>query len=113
MPIYEYQCLSCGNNFQILVMERDREDSPVCPLCKGADIKKLISRASFNISEKDRLESYDPRAEKDDSFYRDSRNIGLHAKKRAQQAGIDLGEEFEKRLDNIRSDPASVIKKGE
>ena len=113
MPIYEYQCLSCSKHFQILVMGGDREDPPVCPECNGSDLKKLISRVTYHLSEDDRLESFDPSAKKDSSFYRDSRNIGLHAKKMAQQAGVDLGRAFEERLDKIRSDPGSVLKESE
>jgi hypothetical protein len=65
---------------------------------------------SYHLSEHDRLEAFDPGAPKSDSFYRDSRNIGLHAKKRAQQLGVDLGSDFEGKLEKLKTDPGSVIK---
>ncbi len=113
MPIYEYQCLSCENILQALVMKSEEEQGLRCPNCGGANLRRLISRVVYHVSEADRLASYDPKAQKDDSFFRDSRNIGLHAKWRAKQMGVDLGSSFEEKLDRIRTDPSSVIKDSE
>jgi hypothetical protein len=68
---------------------------------------------SYHVSEGDRLAHYDPNAPKGDDFYKDSRNIGLHAKKRAQQMGVDLGASFETKLEKLRTDPGSVLKDSE
>ena len=68
---------------------------------------------AYHVSEQDQLGGYDPTAAKSDSFYKDSRNIGLHAKKRAQQMGVDLGAGFEEKLEKLRTDPGSVIKDSE
>ena len=113
MPIYEYQCRSCNAQFQRLIMKNDEEKSQVCPECSGGKLKRLISRVAFHVSEQDRLEAFDPTAPKNDSFYKDSRNIGLHAKKRAKQLGMDLGKGFEEKLEKLRADPGSVIKESE
>lgn len=45
MPVYEYECLSCG---QIHEVTQRFSDDPLieCPDCKGA-VRKLISRTSF------------------------------------------------------------------
>ena len=82
----------------------------VCPGCNGRELKKLISRVAYHVSENDRLATFDSGARHDDGFYKDSRNIGLHAKKRAQQMGVDLGSGFEAKLDKLRTDPGSVLK---
>jgi len=44
MPIFEYQCASCGNEFEKLV----RSSSPAseCPSCHGADLRKKLSTFS-------------------------------------------------------------------
>ncbi len=84
-----------------------------CPQCGGKRVKRLISRVVYHVSEQDRLDSFDPNAPKNDSFYKDSRNIGLAAKKRAQQLGVDLGKGFEEKLDKLRTDPGSVIRDSE
>ena len=113
MPIYEYQCRACDAQFQSLVMKEEEEKGLACPRCRGRKLKKLISRVAYHVSEQDRLEAYDPSAPKGDSFYMDSRNIGLHAKKRAKQMGVDLGTGFEEKLEKLRTDPGSVIKDSE
>jgi len=113
LPIYEYTCQVCGRQFQYLVLNKEDEESLRCPGCDGRDLKKLISRAVFHVSDQDRLSTYDPNAPKDDAFYKDTRNIGLHAKKRARQMGVDLGSDFESKLDRLRTDPGRVFDENE
>jgi putative FmdB family regulatory protein len=113
MPIYEFECLGCDGQFQSLVMKKEEMDRLTCPGCGGRKLKQLISRVAYHVSEQDRLNGFDQTTPKSDSFYRDSRNIGLQAKKRAQQMGVDLGKGFEDKLEKLRTDPASVIKDSE
>ena len=112
MPIYEYECLSCDMRFQKLLLRREEEQDLCCPECGRRSLKKLISRVAYHISEQSRLETFDPSVARSDAFYKDTRNIGLAAKKRAQKMGVDLGGEFEARLDRLRTDPGSVIRGG-
>lgn len=48
MPIYEYHCNKCKNNFEVL---QKISDSPVasCTICDSEDTKRLISLASFSL----------------------------------------------------------------
>ena len=110
MPIYEYICRRCKGQFQTLLMRAADENDLACPTCGSQRLKRLISRVAYHQSEKDRLNSYDPAARHSDDFYKDSRNIGLQAKKRAQQMGVDLGSGFESKLEKLRTDPGSVIR---
>ncbi|TET93357.1 MAG: zinc ribbon domain-containing protein [Desulfobacteraceae bacterium] len=109
MPLYEYRCQLCGREFQYLVLKKEDEENLRCPGCKESNLKKLVSRVAYHVSEQDRLSAYDPNSPKDDAFYKDTRNIGLHAKKRAQQMGFDLGSGFETKLDRLRTDPGKVF----
>lgn len=45
MPIYEYQCPSCGHDFEQMV----KMDAPMppCPQCQGTDVKKKVSASGF------------------------------------------------------------------
>ena len=113
MPIYEYRCQGCRNIFQRLILHKEEEAGLCCPDCGGKHLRRLISRVVYHASETDRLASYDPGRRQDDSFYKDSRNIGLQAKKRAQQMGVDLGRGFDEKLEKLRTDPGSVIKDSE
>ncbi|HDP26210.1 MAG TPA: zinc ribbon domain-containing protein [Deltaproteobacteria bacterium] len=47
MPIYEYRCLKCNQEFEAM---QKFSDSPlkVCPSC-GGPVKKLVSRSSFQL----------------------------------------------------------------
>ncbi len=48
MPIYEYECTSCGYLFEMTQKFSD----PIlktCPKCSG-NVKKLISRCSFKLN---------------------------------------------------------------
>lgn len=45
MPIYEYKCLKCGEQFEVMLRFNDQSPKN-CPVCEG-EIKKLISNTSF------------------------------------------------------------------
>jgi putative FmdB family regulatory protein len=47
MPIYEYKCLKCRNEFESM---QKFSDAPLkrCPSC-GGPVKRLISRSSFHL----------------------------------------------------------------
>lgn len=40
MPIFEYRCTSCQNEFETLVRTGD---TPACPKCAGQELTKLLS----------------------------------------------------------------------
>ena len=48
MPIYEYQCKSCGETFEVFLTASDK---PVkkCEHCNSTKIQKLISNCSFQL----------------------------------------------------------------
>src|SRR5262249_26517695 len=47
MPIYEYRCLDCGHQFELM---QKFSDPPVqtCTSCSGT-VQKLISRSAFHL----------------------------------------------------------------
>jgi putative FmdB family regulatory protein len=40
MPIFEYVCKQCGNEFELLVRGQEKT---ACPKCKTADLERVIS----------------------------------------------------------------------
>jgi putative FmdB family regulatory protein len=48
MPIYEYECQSCGHRFEEWQKMSDRPVK-VCPKCKARKVEKLISHTSFQL----------------------------------------------------------------
>ncbi|MFH0814435.1 MAG: zinc ribbon domain-containing protein, partial [Pseudomonadota bacterium] len=45
MPIYEFRCHDCENEFEELIFGRDSE--VVCSKCQSNNIEKLMSAVSF------------------------------------------------------------------
>jgi putative FmdB family regulatory protein len=41
MPIYDFRCRGCGNEFEGL--SRPQDPPVTCPSCKSADLEKLLS----------------------------------------------------------------------
>jgi hypothetical protein len=54
-------------------------------------------------TEASRLSNFDTGRPRDESFYRDSRNVGLWAKKRARELGVDLGSKFDDTVEKART----------
>ena len=40
MPIFEYRCEGCGQEFETLVL---KGTVPACPVCKGEALERLLS----------------------------------------------------------------------
>lgn len=40
MPIYEYQCRQCAEQFELLVL---KGTEPACPACRSRDLEQLLS----------------------------------------------------------------------
>ncbi|MEA3401505.1 MAG: zinc ribbon domain-containing protein [Armatimonadota bacterium] len=43
MPIYEYQCGSCGTQFELLVSRARKSASPPCEECGSEDTERVMS----------------------------------------------------------------------
>jgi putative FmdB family regulatory protein len=47
MPIYEYECKDCGNEFEKIMSFSAKDiDSPECPGCSSHETQRRISRVS-------------------------------------------------------------------
>ncbi len=47
MPIYEYVCNECAEQFEVLVL---RQSTPACPACESIDLKRLLSVSKVKSS---------------------------------------------------------------
>jgi putative FmdB family regulatory protein len=103
MPIYEYQCDACGHLSSQVILGSEREVPPACDGCGAESTRRVMSSFAVVESEASRLAGFDPKKPRDDSFYSDSRNVGLWAKKRAQEMGVDLGPKFDATVESARS----------
>ena len=41
MPIYEYRCRACDNEFEAVILPKS--DPVACPSCRSGDVERLIS----------------------------------------------------------------------
>ncbi|MHB8109671.1 MAG: FmdB family zinc ribbon protein [Syntrophorhabdaceae bacterium] len=49
MPIYEYTCRKCGNEFEVIIFGND---VPECPACGDSDCQKNMSSFGFSMGDK-------------------------------------------------------------
>src|SRR5262245_1388034 len=104
MPIYEYHCRTCGRDQSLLFLTQPKTaPRPQCKYCGARRLTRLLSRFTYHQPESARLKDFDTSTPRDESFYRDSRNVGLWAKKRAKEMGVDLGAQFEETVEKARS----------
>lgn len=103
MPIYEYECRACGAISAFLVMKPADARGLRCKACEAKKLTRVLSRVRHHVTESQRLEGYDASAPKDERYYKDPRNVGLHAKKRLKALGADLGEAFEEKVEKART----------
>ena len=103
MPIYEYRCNDCEKEFSVLILSPQDLDDVCCKACTGKDLTRLLSRFRVHHTEEARLREFDTSKKPGEEFYRDSRNIGLWAKKRAKELGADLGPQFDEVVEKART----------
>jgi putative FmdB family regulatory protein len=103
MPIYEYECLACGDLRSQVVLGSRRVARPSCARCGSKRTRRVMSAFAVHQTEASRLANFDSRAPRGDAFYNDSRNVGLWAKKRAKEMGVDLGPRFDATVEKART----------
>lgn len=50
MPIYEYECISCGHKFELLRKFSDDDSDIKCPKCDKQETKRVISSFATSSS---------------------------------------------------------------
>jgi putative FmdB family regulatory protein len=103
MPIYEYRCNRCNKEFSQLFLNPREVIRARCKFCNGRDLTKLLSSFSHWQTEESRLSSFDTSKPRRDDFYKDSRNIGLWAKKRMKELGVNLGPKMDEIVEKGRT----------
>ena len=49
MPIYEFECSSCGHRFDHLQKLSDA-DPTICPTCSAPQLRRMVSAPSFRLA---------------------------------------------------------------
>lgn len=50
MPLFEYVCSQCGNQFEVLVRNTAASSAITCPACQSIEVKKKISTFASKVS---------------------------------------------------------------
>jgi len=103
MPIYEYRCNDCHKEFSFLLLNKREERKVRCKFCQGSSLTRLVSAFRVHQTEESRLADFDTSRPRGDDYYKDSRNIGLWAKKRMKELGVDLGSKMEEIVEKGRT----------
>jgi putative FmdB family regulatory protein len=103
MPIYEYRCNECYREFSELFLNPKEIKNARCKYCHSRNLTKLVSSFRVHQTEESRLANFDSSKPRGDDFYKDSRNIGLWAKKRTRELGVDLGSKMDEIVERGRT----------
>jgi putative FmdB family regulatory protein len=103
MPIYEYRCNHCTKEFSQLFLNPREIDKARCRFCNSKNITRLLSSFSVHQTEESRLSNFDTSKSRGREFYKDSRNIGVWAKKRMRELGVDLGSKMDEIIEKGRT----------
>jgi len=103
MPIYEYRCNQCDREFSELFLNLKEPKKIRCKFCNSRDLTKILSSFSVHQTEESRLANFDTSKKRGDDFYKDSRNVGLWAKKRMREMGVDLGPKMDEIVERGRT----------
>lgn len=50
MPIYEFKCKDCGEEFEVYLKNREETLNLVCKVCKSKNLERLMSIAHALVS---------------------------------------------------------------
>jgi len=103
MPIYEYRCNRCNREFSELFLNPKGVHNVTCKYCHSRNLTKLVSSFCVHQTEESRLANFDTSKPKGGNFYKDSRNVGLWAKKRMKEMGVDLGSKMDEIVEKGRT----------
>ena len=103
MPIYEYRCNQCQGRSSQFVSNSEESSIVECAHCGSTNRTRIFSAFSVHQSEASRLAKMDSSKTRDLDFYSDPRNIGLYAKKRTKELGMDLGSKLEEVVEKART----------
>lgn len=87
--MYEYQCSKCRARTTVFARGYGEVSAPVCTKCGSTETVRLMSSFAYHRSLASRLEEFDTSRPRGDDYYKDSRNIGLWARKRIRELGAD------------------------
>ncbi len=98
MPIYEYRCLACNKRTSVFVRSVTSPVTAACGHCGGKKLRRLMSKFAVHGG---KMSLDDPSSfDVDES---DPRSMARWARQMQEEAGEDLGPEFDDMMPRIES----------
>lgn len=104
MPIYEYDCQECRRRVSMLVRSLSNQESPRCPRCGSAALRRLMSRFATVKSEDARLDSLSDPSQLGDLDENDPRSVARFMKRMGDEMGEDLGDDLDAAMDEAMAE---------
>ena len=76
MPLYEYRCLACGHQFELLILKSS--EPPACPSCASDSLERILSM--FAVSS-------------DGTQLKNRQTLGAHQRRKAEAIQREKGHE--------------------
>jgi len=112
MPIYEYGCVDCRKRVSVFFrsIKSAETQEAECPLCKGKNMRRLMSRFSRVRSDESRLEGLADPSNLAGLDENDPKSLARLMRKMSSEAGEDLGEEFSEMVERLEAgeDPEAL-----
>lgn len=52
MPLYEYECTACGEQFETLVSSKKKDETKTCPACGSEKTERMVSTFAVGTASK-------------------------------------------------------------
>jgi putative FmdB family regulatory protein len=103
MPTYPYRCLDCRRRFEVFLTYAEYGAKPVtCTHCGSQNVQRRIVRVRVAKSAESRMDDLtDPSGL--EGLEDDPRALGQMLRKMGNEAGEDMGPEFNEVLDRLES----------
>ena len=95
MPIYEYECKSCGKKSSYIIFKIDKPPELCCKHCSSKELVRLLSRFATIKSEENRLSSLADPSKLSGIDESDPKSIARWMKKMGSEMGEDMGDEID------------------
>lgn len=99
MPIYEYVCEACGEQFERLFLSLSRVPAEIrCPACQSTDVRRRVSAPAVAAGAEGGPETaVEPAADKPAVFGRKELNAALEKKARLREQATHEARETRKK----------------
>ena len=105
MPIYEYQCKSCGQKARKFWRSFSAVDDATlqCPSCGEHSFQRLVSRVAVVRSEESHLDDLADPASLSGLDEDDPKELGRWLRKMSRQVGEEMPPEFDEVIDRLEA----------